>query len=95
MDDELNSKKCLLRKRLNLPRDAYLWLLPLGHVDDIDPVDEDVFQAAPEVELVWKVGLVGLDHPPYVELGRETGQRMTSWGTIYFVEERCLNIYAR
>lgn len=56
-------------EKLHLPRDAYLRLLVLGHVDDVDPVDEDVLQAATEVRNLWEVGHIGLNHSAHIHLG--------------------------
>jgi hypothetical protein len=56
-------------EKLHLPRDAYLRLLVLGHVDDVDPVDEDVLQAATEVRNRWEVGHIGLNHSADIHLG--------------------------
>jgi len=56
-----------------LSGDTYLGLLSLGHVDDVDPVDEDVLQAAAEVWRGGEVRYVLLDHTTNIQL-KEIGQ---------------------
>lgn len=51
-----------------LLRNADFGFFSFGFIDNVDAVDEDVFQAAPEVRCRWQVGQVLLDDTPNVQL---------------------------
>lgn len=51
-----------------LLRNADFGFFSLGLIDDVDTVDEDVFQAAPEVRCSGQVGQVLLYDTPNVQL---------------------------